>query len=96
VAGFAPSAAHFDFFNSLRLLGAGCLFLRQYRGYYTIYDFEIKEMFGDYQTFFACRRSRSFGKNEEGKVRVKIEWFGGVLGGRIVEERDRVLEFGKK
>ena len=34
--------------------------------------------------------------NEEGKVRVKIEWFGGVLGGRIVEERDRVLEFGKK
>ena len=32
--------------------------------------------------------------NEEGKVRVKIEWFGGVLGGRIVEERDRVLGFG--
>jgi len=27
---------------------------------------------------------------------VKIEWFGGVLGGRIVEERDRVLGFGKK
>jgi len=22
-----------------------------FRGYYTIYDFEIKEMFGDYQTF---------------------------------------------
>jgi len=34
--------------------------------------------------------------NEEGKVRVKIEWFGGVLGGRIVEERDGVLGLGRK
>jgi len=67
VSGCAPSAAHFNSFNSytLRLPGAGCLLLRHSSGYYTIYDFEIKEMFGDYQTFFACRRSRSFGKNEE-------------------------------
>jgi len=37
------------------------------------------------------------GKREMGKVRVKkVEWFGGVLGGRIVEERDRVLGFGEK
>ncbi len=67
MSGCAPSAAHFNSFNSytLRLLWAGCLLLRQYRGYYTINVFEIKEMFGYYQTFFAGRRSRSFGKNEE-------------------------------
>jgi len=58
LSGCAPSAAHFDFFNSLRLFWAECLLLRQYRRYYTIYDFEIKKMFGNYQTFFAYRRSR--------------------------------------
>ena len=72
LSGFAPSAAHFNSFSSytLRLLWAGCLLLRQYRGYYTIYDFEIKEMFGDYQTFLAGRRSRILRvKSEEGKVK---------------------------
>jgi len=53
LSGCAPSAAHFNFFNTytLRLLGAGCLLLRHSNVYYTINIFEIKEMFGDYQTF---------------------------------------------
>jgi hypothetical protein len=59
LSGFAPSAAHFNSYTfTLRLLGAECLLLRQYRGYYTINDFEIKEMFGNYRTFLAGRRSR--------------------------------------
>jgi len=78
----------------LRLLGAECLLLRHSSGYYTINDFEIKEMFGNYQTFLRTGGAAFSKGNEEGKVRVKIEWFGGVWGGRIVEERDRVLGFG--
>ncbi len=35
--------------------GAGCLLLRHCSGYYTINDFEIKEMFCDYQTFFCVQ-----------------------------------------
>ena len=85
LSGCAPSAAHFDFFNSLRLLWAECLLLCHSGGYYTINDFEIKGMFGNYQTFLrtggAAVVERMKGKSEEGKVkRGIVEEVGLVLG----------------